>query len=290
MNRFFRFITGIAFGLFAIDCANSRVAQAETFRMALPSGSEAYFEYQVNALRLALEHAPGEHRLEVMSIDLLTQGRLMDMLDQGFINVTLAGYNSVLEQDFLQVDFPLTLGLQGYRVLVIHPALQAKLSKVRTLDDLKGYCIGSGAGWQDTRILKEAGLCVDEAPQGNLFEMLENGRFDMLHRAVHEGIIGKNLPELSERGLVLEQELIIRYPYDFFYYVAKQSVGLHSILEQGFQNAFYSGAFTQYFQSAPAMREAIKHIRTSNRRIIDVENADMSSRTTDRSSHYWLIN
>ena len=258
--------------------------------MALPTGSEPYFEYQVGALRLALEHAPGEHSLEVTFIDGLTQGRLLDMIQQGYINVTLGGYNSALEREFLQVDFPLTLGLQGYRILVIHPSLQEKISRVRTLDDLKPYCIGSGANWQDTRILKEAGLCVEEAPQKALFDMLEKGRFEMLHRAVHEALVGENLPDLTERGLVLEQDLLIRYPYDFFYYVAKQNTQLHRILEQGFENAFQNGAFIEYFQSNRAMRNAVEHIRHANRRIIDIENADMSSQTEDRSSRYWLTN
>ncbi|MBX2830123.1 MAG: hypothetical protein KTR23_02920 [Rhodospirillales bacterium] len=241
-------------------------------------------------MRLALEHAPGEHSLEVILIEGLTQGRLLDMIRQGYINVTLGGYNSALEREFLQVDFPLTLGLQGYRILVIHPSLQDKISKVQTLDDLKPYCIGSGANWQDTRILKEAGLCVEEAPQKALFDMLEKGRFEMLHRAVHEALVGENLPDLTERGLVLEQDLLIRYPYDFFYYLAKQNTELHHILEQGFETAFRNGAFIQYFQSNRAMRNAVEHIRHANRRIIDIENADMSTRTADRSSRYWLTN
>lgn len=290
MSRFFRCFVGVVAWFGMANVIAMREAQAETFRMALPSGTEVYFDYQVGALRLALEHAPGDHRLEVASIDLLTQGRLMDMLRQDKINVTLAGYNRAWEQEFLQVDFPLTRGLQGYRILVIPPALQPDMSNIQNVEDLKSYCIGSGANWQDTRILKQAGLCVEEAPQNVLFQMLEIGRFDMLHRAVHEALVGENTARMLDRGLVLERDLILRYKYDFFFYVRRQDKKLHDILEQGFQAAFYSGAFTEYFQSNPAIAAAMTHIRTSNRRIIDIDNVDLSGQTQENVQSFWLSN
>ena len=282
------FIGFIVAAVVVLNAGGLRGLHAETFRMALPTGTQDLYKYQVGALQLALDHAPGDHRLEVAYIDLLTQGRLMDMLRQGEINITLSGYNRSWEQEFLQVDFPLTRGLQGYRLLIIPPGLQSKLSDIQNLEDIKSYCIGSGANWQETPILKRAGLCVEEAPQNALFNMLEKRRFDMMHLAVHEALLSEKTPMIAGRDLVLEQELMLRYKYDLFYYVRQPDQARHEIVEKGFQTAFDNGAFMEYFRSSPEMSAAMDHIRSSNRRIIDIENVDLSQRTRKNADMFWF--
>ncbi len=272
--------------LFAFGMVST--VSAETFRMAVPKGSEDNFAFQIGAIRLAIANAPGEHQLEVLSVERLTQTRGLTMLRSGEINVIFAGYNPDFSEEFLQVDFPITRGLQGYRLFVIRADTQASLMRVKSLEDLKGFCIGSGQGWLDTAILKDAGLCVTEAPQNNLISMLENDRFDMMHLAVHEALKRDRVQQLKRAGLRVEETLLLRYQYDFFTYVGKNDKIRHSLLEQGFQNAFFSGAFNEYFRSDPSIAAAMDYIRQSDRRVIDLDNPGIGPKNDQTAEQYWL--
>ncbi|HBU99019.1 MAG TPA: hypothetical protein DEF21_14115, partial [Thalassospira lucentensis] len=118
--------------LFAFGMVST--VSAETFRMAVPKGSEDNFAFQIGAIRLAIANAPGEHQLEVLSVERLTQTRGLTMLRSGEINVIFAGYNPDFSEEFLQVDFPITRGLQGYRLFVIRADTQASLMRVKSLE------------------------------------------------------------------------------------------------------------------------------------------------------------
>ena len=118
--------------------------------------------------------------------------------------------------------------------------------------------------------------------------MLENNRFDMMHLAVHEALKRDRIQQLKRAGLRVEETLLLRYQYDFFTYVGKNDKIRHSLLEQGFQNAFFSGAFNEYFRSDPSIAAAMDYIRQSDRRVIDLDNPGIGPKNDQTAEQYWL--
>lgn len=70
-----------------------RPLAAETYTLPLPAGRETHFSFESGLLELALQYAPGDHSLEVVSFEGLSQKRIFSMLDDGLVNVVLAGYS-----------------------------------------------------------------------------------------------------------------------------------------------------------------------------------------------------
>ncbi|MBO6803354.1 MAG: hypothetical protein JJ893_08810, partial [Thalassospira sp.] len=70
-----------------------RPVAAETLTLPLPAGRETHFAFETGLLELALQYAPGDHSLEVISLEGLSQKRMFNMLDDGQVNVLLAGYS-----------------------------------------------------------------------------------------------------------------------------------------------------------------------------------------------------
>ncbi len=284
-NRFSLFVLMMVAVILPLSTSPAR---SEIFRIAIPAGSESVFATQIGAIRLALEHAPGNHELQIESVKGLTQSRVLTMLRDGAINLSLAGYSREWENLFLQVDYPLTRGMMGYRVFFARPELADHISNVQSIDELKRFCIGTGNDWLDTAILEANDLCVVKAPQGDaLFSMLRHGRFDMFHRALHEAYVEQLAPTEDMKGLVLVPSLILRYPYDFFLYVQKNDTQRHAILTEGLALAYESGDFMRHFYSNPGMAYAMDQVQSPTHRILDIDNPEMSDQTRKINPELW---
>ncbi|HAI33192.1 MAG TPA: hypothetical protein DCM48_27380 [Thalassospira sp.] len=285
MVSFFRCLCGLV----VLPVMLFRPVAAETLTLPLPAGRETHFAFESGLLELALQYAPGDHSLEIISLEGLSQKRMFNMLDDGQVNVLLAGYSREAEADLLQIDYPLTKGLQGYRLFITREDTFETLDDVASHDDLKSVCIGSGNSWVDTLILEHAGLCVVGGPGHNLYTMLENGRFDVMHLALHELRTESVMNLLSQHGLMVYQNLLVRYPYDFYFYVRRDSKPLHDLIEQGFQAATENGAIDKYFQAHPGIAYATRFLQDHpDLRIIDLGNPEMTENNSADIHRYWL--
>jgi len=261
---------------------------ADTFKLPLPTGSETHFALQVGLLELALQYAPGDHSLEIIHADRLSQKRGLAMLDEGQVDVALAGYNRYAERHLLQIDYPLTKGLQGYRLLITRADMVEEFDRVESLELLKDICIGSGHSWVDTLILKQADLCVVEGPGPSLYGMLEMRRFDVMHLAIHE-LGTENVQRLlRQHNLVVYPKLLVRYPYDFYFYVRKDSKPVHDLIEQGFHAATQDGAIDRSFQQHPGIGYALRFLKEHpDLQIIDLDNPEMTDGNSANIYRYW---
>ncbi|MBP3127992.1 hypothetical protein [Thalassospira sp. ER-Se-21-Dark] len=287
MVSFFRYFCGLAI----LPVMLTTPLYAETFKLPLPAGSETHFALQTGLLELALQYARGNNRLEIVPVDSLSQKRGFVMLDERQVDIALAGYSRYAESHLLQIDYPLTKGLQGYRLLITRPDMVEELGQVETLMDLKDVCIGSGNSWVDTLIFKQAGLCVVGGPGRNLYSMLKTRRFDVMHLAMHE-LETENVKRLLRQyDLVVYPKLLLRYPYDFYFYVRRDSKSLHDLIEQGFQAATENGAIDKYFQAHPGIAYATRFLQDHpDLRIIDLGNPEMTEHNSADIHRYWLEN
>jgi hypothetical protein len=265
-------------------------AKAEVFRLAILHGDVEVFDYEIGLVKLALEYADGDHQLELVLLPRTPQERLLLMMEDGSeINVFFTGHSPAREKQFLQVDFPMTRGLLGNRIFVTRPDMLSSLRQVETLDDLKKFIIGSGTGWPDTTVFRENGFNVVSSSYENLWKMLENERFDIFNRGIHEAFVEIGQQRDQGRDLVIDHSVQVIYPFDYFLYLNKTDTRRHAILTQGFQRAYDSGAFDTYFNNHPMVKHVFEDSNLSNRKHFFIDNPGMSQRLRDLPSDYWQV-
>ncbi|MBX2830125.1 MAG: hypothetical protein KTR23_02930 [Rhodospirillales bacterium] len=261
---------------------------AETFKLALPPGVKGLFSYEFEVLEMALEHADGDHSFEFTEIPGLTQFRVFKLLDDGEVSVTVNSYSKEREERFLQVNYPLTRGLLGHRVFLVNPDQAKVLAKVTSLAELKRFCIGFSNDWPDAKVFEDNGFCVVRAPRKQLFAMLEGNRFDLLASTVKQGKSELKLSKKNGFNFVLDTSVTVVYPYDFFFYVRKDDMVRHRILEQGLARAYVSGAFMEHFNSDPGIVAALEEARLSERKVFNIENDELGPENLNIAPLLWL--
>lgn len=264
--------------------------QAEVFRVAILHGDVDVFDYEIGVVKLALEHADGDHQLELVLLQGTPQDRLLLLMEEGReINVFFTGHSPARERQYLQVDFPMTRGLLGNRIFITRPDVVTALSRVRTLDDLKEFSVGSGTDWPDTKVFRENGFNVVASSYANLWNMLENKRFDIFNRGLHEAFVEIKQQQAKGRDLVIDQTVQVIYPFDYFLYVNRDDHVRRDILRQGLERAHKNGAFDAYFNNHPMIRQVIEDSRVTKRMQFAIGNPGMSQRLMDLPSEYWQV-
>lgn len=262
-------------------------SKAEVFKLGLLHGDAEVFAYEIGVLKLALENAPGNHSLEIVPYPNASQDRIVHelRLNRGIVNVFFTATNAARNSSLLRVDIPLTRGLLGHRVFVTPQKSVARFSQITSLEDLRSLRIGSGLGWAENEIMKSANLNVEEATYKNLWGMLSEGRFDVFHRGIQEFSI--ELQQRPELKLTTLPKLMLVFPFDYFFFVSKANPHLHRLLQTGLENAYQNGAFMNYFNSHPAIRQAFDQGNIEGRQAIKIPNPFMDNRFLSIPDKYW---
>lgn len=264
--------------------------QAEVFRLAILHGDVDVFDYEIGVVKLALEHADGDHQLELVLLQGTPQDRLLLLMEEGReINVFFTGHSPERERLYLQVDFPMTRGLLGNRIFITRPDVVPALSRVKTLDDLKEFSIGSGTDWPDTKVFRENGFNVVASSYANLWNMLENNRFDIFNRGLHEAFVEIKQQQAKGRDLVIDQTVQVIYPFDYFLYVNRDDQVRWDILQQGLERAQKSGAFDAYFNNHPMIKQVLEDSKVTKRTQFAIGNPGMSQRLLELPAEYWQV-
>tara|TARA_R110001583_G_scaffold165357_1_gene317992 strand:- start:9296 stop:10165 length:870 start_codon:yes stop_codon:yes gene_type:complete len=258
----------------------------KTLKMAFPMGATKLFAYEFGVIEMALEFAEEDYVLEVEEIGGLTLSRLSEMLSNGDVDLMFSGYSPKQENTFLQVNIPMTRGILGHRAFMIHRDKSDALMHVKTIKQLRQFCIGTGSDWPDADIMEKNGFCVERAPRNQLWDMLENKRFDLLTRAIHEAY--RELPAMQAKypEIVLNETVILAYPFDFFIYVNKQNTHLWQIVTNGLLEAYRTGAFMEHFRNDPDIGRGIKEMQ-SGRQTFRIENQSMDTTTRTIDARFW---
>ncbi len=209
----------------------------------------------------------------------MVQGRAEQALQSG-ITLQLVAFSATQqrETDLLAVYFPLTLGLQGYRVCLIASDKQPLFNAINTLEDWRqaNLVIGQGAHWPDVDILRANNLLVTTNPiTPLLFEMLVEARFECYLRSLNE--VQRELTEYSSKGISLEQRLLFYYPQPAMLFVPRNYPLLAQRLEQGLTQAFQDGFMQKHFmQHYGAL---LKKIGCDKRQLFLLENPLLSAKS-----------
>ncbi|SMP36856.1 hypothetical protein SAMN06265374_4342 [Roseibium denhamense] len=258
-------------------------------RLGLLGAGEEVFDYEISVLKLALRHSsrPAELEVEVLS---MPQERAFIELENGraSFNVFVSGFSADREARFGQIDVPLSRGLLGHRIFVTTEPNLKTLSTIQTLDELREWAVvGSGEGWPDTTIFEAAGFQVEKAQYENLWTMTAHSRINLFNRGIHEAYVEIGIRKPIYENLTVDPNLMVRYPFDYMFYVRQGDKELASLIEEGLLAAYESGAFMDHFYAHPMIRTVVEEANPAGRRIFDIPNPLMTDRQRAIPDTFW---
>lgn len=244
--------------------------------------------YFLNLLVMALNASKADNEIIeiIYSQRDYAQARWINMLqkDKGnFVIWTMT--DTQREQQMRPIRIPLSKGLFGYRVLVIRKGEQARFDQVNTIEDLAKFIGGQGTHWPDTRIMRANGLKLVTAENtDSLFRMIQAKRFDYFPRGTSEAWY-----ELSDRyndKLTVENNLLLYYPADIYFFVSNSNEALANRIEKGLEILIDNGEFDKFFYSHPRISTAFNKLK--NRRLLKLTNPYLPPETPVDNPRYWI--
>ncbi len=239
------------------------------------SEGDKHHVYSTELLRLALEKTRKEYGdFTLRPIPPRNYARAVKAaVDNAYPNLMIeTSYEQALTHhaklDF--INFPMDLGVLGYRVCFINPKLKASGKEITTLEQLRQYDFVHGVGWADTLIFRHNGLKVQEIEYyDGIFLMVIGGRVDFFCRGVNE-ILGE-MEQFSElKELTIDDQFLLVYPLPRFFYLnrantlAKERIGL------GLQRAYADGSLQALWKEN--FLPSLALVGLKQRKVIRLEN------------------
>lgn len=266
----------------------SVLSQAASWQISYPRPlSELDFRsaYPVQLLSLALEQTGVNYRL-TPSDKILVQGKaLKELAASREINVLWSVTNAQREEQLLPIRIPIFKGLIGWRLLLIRDDMSERFKYIQKSEHLIKLIGVQGHDWPDTRILQANGFeVVTSNNYGSLFDMLRSAQADFFPRSLVEVWGELANPVFSER-LVLEPNIVIRYPTAMYFFVNKKSVPLARLLEKGLEMAITNGKFDELFLRVH--QEMLNKLIIRERRFFDMKNTFLPEATPLERKELW---
>lgn len=172
--------------------------------------------------------------------------------------------------DLAYVDFPLQLGLLGYRVCLTAESRKSYIYEQIQKGQLHQLTIGQASSWADVPILQANHFHVMQVDNyGYLFRMVAAKRFDLLCRGVNEvydefTYHGKNL------SLYLDSKFALHYPFPVFFFTNSANTHALARVQQGLERAYSDGSLIALFEAYYA--ERLRFVKMQQREIIRLYN------------------
>ena len=232
--------------------------------------NEDYYFYHLLELVLSkTDIAPQKTTIKQLPYR-LEDKRLRTEMMHGVVDVLWSPTSAEFEQQMRPVRVSLLKDLNNYRLLLIRKNEQARFSAVKSIDDLRKLRGGMGSQWTDAEIMEYNQLPIVHAVgYEKLFKMLAAKRFDYFSRGLYQ--IQSEVNFYPELELQIEQELILSYPNEVYFFVNKKDIALAKRLEKGLQIAMDDGSFDALFNSIPRYVWGMDLLKTHQRRVIELQ-------------------
>ncbi|RZM84710.1 hypothetical protein C3B51_02520 [Pseudoalteromonas rubra] len=201
------------------------------------------------------------------------------LLNSGRITMIMRLATPERDASFHKIDVPLTQGLIGKRLLLIHQRHQARFDTIDSLDSLRSAKLTGvfAPGWYDSQIWQANKLPYIESASDHttILRMLIEGNrgFDYFSRGINE----IDDYELSN-GVIIEPRLILSYPLDFHFYLHRANTVHISILTRALTQARDSGLQTKLLNKH--FGYLLKRHQVSKRRLITLALPTPEAQTT----------
>lgn len=253
-------------------------------------GGELNAEWYAKLVRLTLEKTRDEYGpYEIRVLPRMSFARQWKSLSENYYPNFIV--NSVYKDETLDnteiyaIDFPMQLGLLGYRVCFHSATPSELLMQMLAQGRLKRLSYGQGADWSDVKILRFNGYKVLEVPLfDSLFKMNAAGRFDLFCRGVNE-IYDEYHSRARDGGLVVEQSFAFHYPYPVFMHLNKSNKQALARLTAGIRIAHRDGSIMTHFLEHYGKR--LDFVKLHNRKIIPLKNPLINTLDSDYQKYLY---
>ena len=229
----------------------------------------------------------GKARVQIATLN-VTQGRAFLLLKgSGRLDVEFAGTNKAREQEHHVARVPLTMGLLGTRMLVIHKDRIEEFDQITTEQQLKGLIACQGTHWPDSDILEANGYTVARVPVfEQMWRMLERGKCDYFPRAVIEGY--GEVEHFGSDKFIAYDRILLSYRFPMYFFFANNQERLAKRVETGLIQLIQNGQLQDFLKTHPVTSAAFPLEKYQNSLIFTLSNKDISTETKKLDSKYWL--
>lgn len=262
--------------IFSLGLSQAGIATEHITVFSCPgqeSSHDIRADYDISLLRLALEKTiatHGPYQLNIYPGVNSTRAFKLIETDKYSNFIAKGSANKSQLAKFSYANFPVDLGIVGYRVFFVSPFAVKRLKKVQTLDQLKTFSIGQGIGWLDNQILKFHGFDVITASSfEGLFKMVSRGRFDLFPRGSNE-LLGEYIAHAHINSLLLDEQFILYYPLPRFFFSSKKNKAATQRIEEGLILAYEDHSLQNLWYEKYGA--SIDFINIKNRTIFKLEN------------------
>jgi len=229
-----------------------------------------------SALKLALENSGKDFELHITEAG-VNDARIRRMLRSKEISIADFGTSAEFEQEFYPIYFPIDLGLNGWRIFLIHKESRSQFEKINSIERLRTKKSGQGIGWADVEILENAGLEVVKSSHiENLIRMVEGKRFDFFPLGANEAHSLLDAYSEENPNVIVEPTLLLIYPFGRLFFVHKENKELHDTVQTGLIKSFENGSFWELFQSHPSNQALFEKANLKYRNQILIDNPHMT--------------
>ncbi len=201
------------------------------------------------------------------------------------IDIVVGAATIEREKKYLPIRFPITKGLNGWRISLVNKNNINLFQNITSLTDFKKLIPGQHYTWSDSEIFSSNAITVMEGSSiDGLYSMLEKERFNYFPRSILE--IDQDLADHNNLDIMIEPHIIIHYPIAYYFYVCKENNVLANDIEQGLEMALADGSFDEIFFKFHG--EYIKKIQQSNRRVFKLNNSILPEKTPLNRKELWL--
>lgn len=251
--------------------------------------SYTHNDYPIRLLTLALNKSGAQYELlpSPDSVPAMVQGRGFKELenDRGIVHVMWSVTSKEREESVLPIRIPIDKGLTGWRLALVMKQNAGQFKHVKDIKDLKNYSAGQGHDWPDTQILQSNGLRVETSANfESLFSMLEAGRFNYFPRSLRQ--IWLEAEQFSDKGLVIDQYIVLHYPSGYYYFVNKNNLKLADAIRRGLESAIADGSFDKLFYLHHGQALSLANIK--KRTVIELKNPHLPNETPLDRKEFWL--
>ncbi|MEX0299346.1 MAG: hypothetical protein AB3N28_09770 [Kordiimonas sp.] len=248
-------------------------------------------DYEVKLLRIALDHMPGQHTITFVPIS-YSQGRAFRELARGTapINILYSGYSKEREAITRMVYVPLTRGLLGNRMFIIHEKDDALFKNITHLEQLTNrITVGVGTTRPEEIILPSAGFSIVRSPGNQLIPMFLRGRFTSLLYGLDEiDLVYSDITnQQTNRSTIINKDILLSYKFDSFFFVQPGDDIRANLVEEGLKRAYASGAFMEHFRNFPPIQVGLSLFDTHKPKVFKIVNPDLSTAVKNIPANYW---
>lgn len=264
--------------------------------LLLPMATHAQLEVRISdsrksniymdALVWLLDKSGKEYQLIHTDHPTSTQQRKVIMLRKKEIDVMYAGHTAALEQQLTAIRIPITRGLIGHRLLVVHAQALSRYQGIKTLAALQQNPALLGFGWPEVALFSANHIPVYERIYDEIFAAVNNGHRGFFARGVLE-VYGELADRPAMNNLRVEPNILLRYPSAVFFFVHPDNLELQQALKEGFNKGYADGSYVQFLYSHPLVRQAQQQYQLDQRQMIELKNDAFADIYHSIPQKYW---